>query len=251
MKKENLTILSKENVAPRVYKMILEGESVKSMLTPGQFVHLKVGTLKHPVLRRPISICNVENNKLTIIYRIEGQGTALLNEKNIGDTVDTLGPLGEGFPLQESGKALLIGGGVGIPPLLYLAKQLKAKGVKVQAVLGFRTAEDMFLTEEFKTYADVIVTTEDGSFGIKGFVTDALPQTAPYDVFYSCGPKVMLRAVELAAATAGYISLEERMGCGVGACLACVCDKKEPFTGKSYVKACQDGPVFQTGEVVL
>lgn len=251
MRKEHLTVISKENIAPRIYKMKLQGASVSTMLTPGQFVHLKTGGLKHPVLRRPISICDVNKDELTIIYRVEGEGTALLNEKTAGDTVDTLGPLGEGFPLAEEGTALLVGGGVGIPPLLYLAKQLHSKGVKVKTILGYRSADDMFLTEAFEAFGEVIVTTEDGSKGTKGFVTDALPQADPYDVFYSCGPKVMLRAVELAAKTSGFISLEERMGCGVGACLACVCDKKSPFTGKAYVKACQDGPVFQTGEVVL
>lgn len=251
MIKENLTVLSNENIAPRIYKMNLQGESVKTMLTPGQFVHLKVGNKKHPVLRRPISICNVEENVLTIIYRVEGQGTALLNEKRIGDEVDTLGPLGEGFPLQDKGTALLVGGGVGIPPLLYLAKKLRAKGVKVKTILGYRTSADIFLEKEFSELGEVIVTTEDGSRGVQGFVTDALPKAGDYQVFYSCGPKLMLRAVEIAAASPGYISLEERMGCGVGACLACVCDKKAPFEGKAYVKACQDGPVFQTGEVVL
>lgn len=251
MIKEELTILSKENIAPKIYKMQLQGESVNTMLTPGQFVHLKVGGRTHPVLRRPISICNVEGDVLTIIYRVEGQGTALLNEKRVGETVDTLGPLGEGFPLTTERTALLVGGGVGIPPLLYLAKKLHAAGIKVKAVLGYRRAEDIFLAEEFTQISDVTITTEDGSEGIQGFVTDALPHVGEYEVFYSCGPKVMLRAVELAAASPGYISLEERMGCGIGACLACVCDKKAPYSGKAYVKACQDGPVFQSGEVIL
>jgi dihydroorotate dehydrogenase electron transfer subunit len=251
MKKENLTVISQEKLAPRIYRMKLKGESVRSMLTPGQFVHLKLGG-RHPLLRRPISICDVEADQLSVIYRVEGQGTSMLADKKGGDTVDTLGPLGEGFPITPSDDtALLIGGGVGIPPLYYLAKQLYDKGKRVKIILGFRRQEEMFLTEAFSRYGEVFVTTEDGSYGTRGFVTDAIAAAGGFDVFYTCGPKAMLRAVEKAAGANGYISLEERMGCGVGACLACVCDLKETQADKSYVKACKDGPVFQAGEVVL
>ncbi|TVP86814.1 MAG: dihydroorotate dehydrogenase electron transfer subunit [Alkalicoccus sp.] len=250
MNKENLTVLSQEKLTSKIFKMKLQGDSVKTMLTPGQFVHLKVGE-RHPVLRRPISICSVKADILTIVYRIEGQGTKLLNQKAAGDTVDTLGPLGKGFPLTQESTALLVGGGVGIPPLLYLAEQLYRQGTKVKVILGYRKKEEIFLVEEFQKYGEVFITTEDGSYGRKGFVTDAIAEAGAYDVFYTCGPKPMLRAVETASTKKGYISLEERMGCGVGACLACVCDKQKPFEGKAYVKACRDGPVFEAGEVIV
>ncbi|MDG5788259.1 dihydroorotate dehydrogenase electron transfer subunit [Evansella sp. AB-P1] len=258
MKMENMTITAQTEVAPKIYRIVLNGPLARELRDPGQFVNIRVGTGIDPTLRRPISICDVdlENEELTMIYRQEGKGTKLLSEKLVGDEINILGPLGQGFPVEVAKKnstCVLIGGGVGIPPLYYLAKKLVATGANVITILGFRTEKDIFLEEEFNELGQVIVTTEDGSKGMKGYVTDALKSLTSYDVYYTCGPKPMLRAVEITAQSPGYISLEERMGCGVGACLACVCDLTKPNeeTGKGYAKICSDGPVFLAGEVIL
>ncbi|MCR6107141.1 dihydroorotate dehydrogenase electron transfer subunit [Salipaludibacillus agaradhaerens] len=255
---EDMSVIEQSLRAPGIYEMTLYGESVNMMTTPGQFLHIKVEEGISPLLRRPISICdvNLEKKELSIIYRVEGKGTTLLSRKKSGDMVNVLGPLGKGFPIhdEDEGKtALLIGGGVGIPPLYYLAKKLVEAGINVETVLGFRTAHDIFLEEEFALLGNLHISTEDGSKGTKGFVTTILEQSSfRYDTFYSCGPLPMLRAVEAATVTPGYVSLEERMGCGVGACLACVCDTIHAEEGsKDYRKVCSDGPVFRAGEVVL
>jgi len=255
---EELKVTGHEQLTNNVYQMKLSGESVSQMTVPGQFVHMKVASGIDPLLRRPISICDVdiEAKELTIIYRVEGKGTKVLSERKANDTVDVLGPLGHGFPtgqMNHGDVALLIGGGVGVPPLYYLAKKLVEKGVQLKVILGFRSEEDIFLEEEFKKLADVTITTEDGSRGLKGFVTDAMKQLDSYDTYFTCGPTPMLRAVQHTALSKGYVSLEERMGCGVGACLACVCDvaKEHIGEGKKYRKACSDGPVFRAGEVVI
>ncbi|UTR15161.1 dihydroorotate dehydrogenase electron transfer subunit [Salipaludibacillus sp. LMS25] len=255
---EDMSVIEQSLRAPGIYEMTLYGESVNRMTTPGQFLHIKIEEGISPLLRRPISICDVdvEKNELSIIYRVEGKGTALLSHKKSGDSVNVLGPLGKGFPIHEDDRgktALLIGGGVGIPPLYYLAKKLGEAGIKVETLLGFRTAHDIFLEEEFSFVSNLHISTEDGSKGTKGFVTTILEQSSfHYDTFYSCGPLPMLRAVEAVTVTDGYVSLEERMGCGVGACLACVCDTGHAKEGsKDYRKICSDGPVFKAGEVVL
>lgn len=255
---EDLKVTGHQQLTNNVYKMKLTGESVTEMTEPGQFVHMKVINGIDPLLRRPISICDVDlqTKELTIIYRVEGKGTKILSERNTNDTVDVLGPLGQGFPTNQLNRgdvALLVGGGVGVPPLYYLAKKLVEKGVQLKVILGFRTEEDIFLEEEFKKLADVTITTEDGSKGLQGFVTDAMKQLESYDTYFTCGPSPMLRAVQHTATSEGYVSLEERMGCGVGACLACVCDVAQDHIGegKKYRKACSDGPVFRAGEVLI
>ncbi|WP_280769054.1 dihydroorotate dehydrogenase electron transfer subunit [Salipaludibacillus daqingensis] len=256
---ENLTVTAQEQLTSNVFKMKLTGDSVAEMTDPGQFVHMKVSNGIDPLLRRPISICDVDLNakELTIIYRVEGKGTKILSERNDKETINVLGPLGNGFPtdhLHEGDVALLVGGGVGVPPLYYLAKKLVEKGVRLKVILGFRTANDVFLEEEFNEIADVTVTTEDGSKGIKGYVTDAIMQIEEvYQSYFTCGPTPMLRAVQQTAKSDGFVSLEERMGCGVGACLACVCDVAEEYIadGRKYRKACSDGPVFRAGEVLI
>ncbi|MDQ0253790.1 dihydroorotate dehydrogenase electron transfer subunit [Evansella vedderi] len=255
---DNMTIKNQEEIAPKIYRIEVTGPLTQQMKNPGQFVNLRVSKGIDPTLRRPISICDVDVEKetLTMIYRVEGKGTKLLAEKVVGDEVNILGPLGQGFPVEAAKPndvCVLIGGGVGIPPLYYLGKQLVAAGAKVITILGFRTDKDIFLEEEFQELGELIITTEDGSKGVKGFVTDALKELKAYDLYYTCGPKPMLKAVEQTASTHGFISLEERMGCGVGACLACVCDLKErdKTTGKAYAKICSDGPVFLSGEVIL
>ncbi|WP_416151017.1 dihydroorotate dehydrogenase electron transfer subunit [Salipaludibacillus sp. HK11] len=257
---EELKITDHRQLSKGIYQMKLSGESVTEMTIPGQFVHLKVATGIEPLLRRPISICDVDlpAKELTIIYRVEGKGTKVLSERNVNETINVLGPLGHGFPMEElveGDTALLVGGGVGVPPLYYLAKQLVKKGILLKVILGFRSAEDIFLEEEFKKIADVMISTEDGSKGTEGFVTDAMTQLqAPYKRYFTCGPTPMLRAVQNAANSEGFVSLEERMGCGIGACLACVCDVAEGYKGedsRNYRKACSDGPVFRAGEVMI
>lgn len=258
IQKELMTVTNQAEIAHNIYEMTLRGTLVDQMNEPGQFVHLKAGDEMIPLLRRPISIARIEQAKqeFTMIYRAEGAGTNALAKKRTGDFVDVLGPLGRGFPVEEAQPgqtALLIGGGIGVPPLYELSRRLNANGVKTIHVLGFQNKEAAFYTEQFLSLGDTYVSTVDGSLGEQGFVTDVVNNHGlKADIFYSCGPTVMLKAVEqLHAAPHGYISLEERMGCGIGACFACVCHPKEDESGTAYLKVCSDGPVFSAGEVAL
>lgn len=258
MLKDNLTIVHQEKIADQIFEVVIEGELVSNMTTPGQFVHVKIDRGIDPLLRRPISICNVDLNKkqLTMLYRAGGKGTSLLSQRVKGELVDVMGPLGTGFPVEEAKEgevALLVGGGIGVPPLYYLSQQLKARGVKVVHVLGFASAKDVFYEEKFAQLGDTYVATVDGTYGSKGFVTDVIEQEGiDFDVLYSCGPNPMLKALEVRFYDRrAYLSLEERMGCGIGACLACVCHLQDDPTGTSYKKICTDGPVFPIGEVIL
>ncbi|MBP1930687.1 dihydroorotate dehydrogenase electron transfer subunit [Ammoniphilus resinae] len=263
MDKGHLKVLENEPVADRVFRIRLQGDLVQQMENPGQFVHVKCGPGIDPLLRRPISISdvNLEEGILDMIYRAEGSGTKILSEAVPGALVDVLGPLGQGFPVEgrkTGDHAVLVGGGVGVPPLLYLAKQLVDKGVKVTSVIGFGTANQVFLEKELGQYGKVHVATIDGSKGIQGVVTDILNEQfglspSEWDVLYSCGPLPMLKALQVKFQETdkeAYLSLEQRMGCGVGACLACVCSAAEG-SEKSYYKICSDGPVFPLREVVL
>nr|WP_246010282.1 dihydroorotate dehydrogenase electron transfer subunit [Bacillus yapensis] len=254
---ENCTIVSQKEIAANIYELILRGELSAEMKEPGQFVHVKVADGHDPLLRRPISIANINHEKkeFTLIYRQEGRGTTLLSTKKESETVDILGPLGHGFPIEETEPgetALLVGGGIGVPPLYELSQQLVSRGVKVIHVLGFQTKEAVFYEDKFMELGQTFVTTVDGTYGTKGFVTDVMKDLS-FDTIYSCGPKAMLKAVEAnyAADKKVYLSLEERMGCGIGACFACVCHTADDPTGFSYKKVCTDGPVFRAGEVVL
>ncbi|MCF6094766.1 dihydroorotate dehydrogenase electron transfer subunit [Microaerobacter geothermalis] len=252
-----LTIVHKEEIAEGIIRVELVGELVKEMDEPGQFIHIRPGMGIDPFLRRPISICdvNLEENKLTIIFRVEGKGTQLLAETPVGTEVDVLGPLGQGFPIhhrQSGDHALLVGGGVGVPPLLYLAKKLVRQGVKVTSIIGFGEKNQVFLEDELAFLGTVYVTTIDGSYGYQGLVTDLFPQVKKWNVLYSCGPIPMLKAIQhlfKEEEKEGYLSLEQRMGCGVGACLACVCQVNS--SEKKYKKICSDGPVFALEEVAL
>lgn len=237
---------------------MLQGTLVQQMNEPGQFVHIKVAEGIAPLLRRPISICNVdqEKNEFTMLYRAEGQGTKTLATRKQGEMVDVLGPLGHGFPVEEAETgqtALLVGGGIGVPPLYELSQRLVAKGVRVIHILGFQTKDVVFYEEKFAELGDTYVATVDGTHGTKGFVTDVIDNYGiDFDILYSCGPLAMLRALEgRYKEKKAYISLEERMGCGIGACFACVCHLQEDPSGHSYKKVCSDGPVFPIGEVVL
>lgn len=258
MQKQNMIVVNQKEIAKNIYELVLQGTLVQQMNEPGQFVHIKVAEGIAPLLRRPISICNVdqEKNEFTMLYRAEGQGTKTLATRKQGEMVDVLGPLGHGFPVEEAEAgqtALLVGGGIGVPPLYELSQRLVAKGVRVIHILGFQTKDVVFYEEKFAELGDTYVATVDGTHGTKGFVTDVIDHYGiDFDILYSCGPLAMLRALEgRYKEKKAYISLEERMGCGIGACFACVCHLQEDPSGHSYKKVCSDGPVFPIEEVVL
>ena len=252
MKKlHDLVILENVLIAKETYKMSLKAETMDFVeLAPGNFINIKIDKGGAPLLRRPISIFDADEEQkvLKIIYKDLGYGTHLMTKLLPGDILNVLGPLGTGFPIENTpDAALLVGGGVGIPPLYELGKRLRDKGTKVTSVLGFRDAQSMFCLEEFRTLGDVYVSTEDGSFGQKGFVTDAITSHEPdFDTIYACGPKVMLKALDDAykGKKEGYLSFEERMACGIGACYACMIDTKDGLK-----RVCKDGPVFKLGEM--
>ncbi|MCM3726011.1 dihydroorotate dehydrogenase electron transfer subunit [Neobacillus cucumis] len=256
IQKELCKVLSQKEIASDIFELTIHGDLVSKINAPGQFVHLKVSNGLDPLLRRPISISSydTEQNSLTMIYRKEGKGTSMLAELRPGMHVDILGPLGNGFPVEEvstGDTALLVGGGIGVPPLYELSNQLVAKGVKVIHVLGFQTVSAVFYEEEFLKNGETYVATVDGSYGRRGFVTDVMKELQ-FDCIYTCGPTPMLRAIEQNYQDKKvFLSLEERMGCGIGACFACVCKKKDDPTGVSYKKVCSDGPVFRAGEVLI
>lgn len=235
-------ILSNEKIALNVYKMILCGDT-SAITASGQFVNLK---LDGKFLRRPISICDYDDKTITIIYKVVGTGTEQMCEMSAGEKIDILVGLGNGYNLDKSGdRPLLLGGGVGVPPMYNLCKKLIEQGKKVSVVLGFNTKEEVFLEEDFNALgADVTVTTADGSYGIKGFVTDAMKEI-DYTYFFTCGPMPMFKAIEATAVTSGQYSFEERMGCGFGACMGCSCKTK--YGNK---RICKDGPVLEREEII-
>lgn len=256
IRNERMTVVHQAKIAHNIFELTLQGELVQDM-APGQFVHVRVGESFEPLLRRPISIANINQdmNEFTMIYRAEGRGTELLSKKQVGDTADVLGPIGNGFPVDAVapvGTALLVGGGIGVPPLYELAKQLNARGVRTIHVLGFQSENVTFYEEQFSALGETYYVTADGTKGTKGFVTNLLDELKPeFDVFYSCGPLPMLKALEAQfPEKPGYLSFEERMACGIGACFACVCNTTEAVE-KDYVKVCSDGPVFPKGVVAL
>ena len=240
MKQSIFTIKSNTALTKDVMKMVLEGDT-SAITASGQFVNI---ALEGKFLRRPISVCDYDNSTLTIIYKVVGKGTAQMKEMAAGQQLDILTGLGNGYDLSCAGDSpVLLGGGVGVPPMYHLAKKLVAMGKSVSVILGFNTASEIFYEEEFKALGcSVTVTTVDGSYGVKGFVTDALPER--YSHFYTCGPEPMLKAVYRATATSGQMSFEERMGCGFGACMGCSC---KTLTG--YKRICKDGPVMRKEEI--
>jgi len=240
MKQSVFEIISNEKIAADVFRMRLSGD-ISAIERSGQFVNILIDGL---YLRRPISVCDAENGVLTLIYKTVGKGTFKLSNMQAG-SLDLLTGLGNGYDTSLSGnKPLLIGGGVGVPPLYMLCKTLVGEDKKVKVVLGFNTSADVFYEDEFRNLgAEVTVATADGSYGIKGFVTDALPDD--YSYFYTCGPEPMLKAVYAAAETSGQFSFEERMGCGFGACMGCSC---RTVTG--YKRICKDGPVLLKEEIL-
>ena len=250
---EIVSIISQEKIAEGIYDMWLRTEEIAAHAKAGQFVsvYCNDGT---KLLPRPISICeiNKEEKALRLVYRVAGGGTAEFSQMKAGETLRILGPLGNGFPLGEK-SAFLIGGGIGIPPMLELAKELNCEK---QIVVGYRN-DELFLADELKQYGEVIVATEDGSVGTKGNVLDAIRENGlKADVIYACGPTPMLRALKQYAAENDiecWISMEERMACGIGACLACVCKSKEKdhHTNVNNKRICKEGPVFRAEEIEL
>ena len=241
MKQSDFTILSNTRLTQSVCQMVLQGDT-SAITAPGQFVNLR---LTGKFLRRPISVCDCAGDTLTLVYKIVGHGTEQLSQMTHG-RLDLLTGLGNGYTLDGCGqKPVLIGGGVGVPPMYYLAKQLLARGVTPQVILGFNTASEIFYDGEFRALGcPVTVTTVDGSRGLRGFVTDAL-SAMDYTYFYACGPEPMLKAVFRASKTSGQMSFEERMGCGFGACMGCSC---KTVTG--YKRICKDGPVLKKEEIL-
>ena len=240
MKDIKFRILSNKEIAKNTYEMVLLGDCTD--IKCGQFVNIKLDGF---YLRRPISVCCVEGNELTLIYKVVGKGTEAMAKMGKDTELIVLTGLGNGYDTSKSGDTpLLIGGGVGVPPLYMLAKKLIAEGKKVSVILGFNTASEVFYEEEFKKLgATVYVTTVDGSKGIKGFVTNAMDK--PYSYIYTCGPEPMLKAVFAESKTSGQYSFEERMGCGFGACMGCSC---KTVTG--YKRICKEGPVLLKEEIL-
>ncbi len=242
MKREIFKVVSNEKIAKDVMLMRLEGNT-DGITNCGQFVNIKIDGL---YLRRPISVCDYNNGELTLIYKVVGEGTKVMADYKNGVELDILTGLGNGYDLEKSGDTpLLLGGGVGVPPMYNLCKKLIEQGKKPTVILGFNKKEEIFFEKEFEALgAKVIVTTVDGSHGVKGFVTDAC-ENLDYSYFYTCGPEPMLKAVCTTLSTSGQVSFEERMGCGFGACMGCSCKTK--YGNK---RICKDGPVLCKEEII-
>ena len=242
MKQQFFKITKNIKIAKDVMLMELSGDT-SDLSTPGQFVNIKI---EGQFLRRPISVCDYTKDTLTLIYKIVGVGTEKMSLYEVGTSLDILTGLGNGFDVSKSGNApLLIGGGVGVPPMYNLCKELLALGKTPTVILGFNSANDVFFEDEFKALgAKVIVTTADGTYGMRGFVTDAM-KSLDYSYFYTCGPEPMFKAIEKIAKTSGQYSFEERMGCGFGACMGCSCKTK--YGNK---RICKDGPVLLREEII-
>ena len=241
MKQSIFEVLSNEALTDNVFQMILAGDT-SHITNCGQFVNIQLDGM---FLRRPISVCDYDENTLTIIYKVVGKGTEAMSAMKAGTRLDLLTGLGNGYDLTLAGdRPVLLGGGVGVPPMYNLAKKLRQAGKTVSVILGFNTAAVICYEEAFRALGcQVTVTTVDGSYGVKGFVTDALPEN--YTYFYTCGPEPMLKAVYRATNTSGQMSFEERMGCGFGACMGCSC---KTITG--YKRICKDGPVMKKEEIL-
>jgi len=241
MKDLIFTIETNKKIAKNTYEMVLLGDTTD--IKCGQFVNIKLDGF---YLRRPISVCDVEGDRLTIIYKVVGAGTEAMAEMGKGTQLLTLTGLGNGYNTEKSGdKPLLVGGGAGVPPMYKLCRELVAQGKKPSVILGFNSAEEVFYEDKFKALgATVIVATADGSYGVKGFVTDAFDMV-DYTYFYTCGPEPMLKAVYNKSTTSGQFSFEERMGCGFGACMGCSCKTKY-----GTKRLCKDGPVLEKEEII-
>lgn len=283
-----LQIKSNDLIADKIYKLVLAGDYDLDNYLPGKFLHIKCSDSSVPLLRRPMSVCNIDDagKEMVVLYRADGKGTKILAARKPGDLLDTLAPLGVAFPTEDvkaGDKILLIGGGIGVPPLYYLGRKLKQRGAVIKSILGFNSGKDIFYEKEFTELGETLITTIDGTHGHKGLVTDLMDNS--YNFLYTCGPTPMLKAVqkiylsnasgsekvhlqglrssdkaELTERNAAdgtsrlrskaYMSLEERMGCGIGACLACVCKSTDP-NSTSYNRVCTEGPVFAIDAIKL
>lgn len=243
MKQSIFTVKSNVCIAKAVYEMVLVGDT-SDITASGQFLNIKLDGF---YLRRPISICDWDDETVTIIYKVVGKGTEYMATLGEGAELDILTGLGNGYNLEKSGDApLLVGGGAGVPPLYNLAKKLIAQGKTVKVILGFNTADEVFYEDKFSALgAETFVTTADGSHGIKGFVTNALDAAGNVTYTYACGPEPMLKALYNATGVSGQYSFEERMGCGFGACMGCSCKTK--YGNK---RICKDGPVLEKEEII-
>lgn len=254
--REEALVLEQEMLQEGIYSIIIDTKDIAKASVPGQFVSVysKDGS---KLLPRPISICDTDGSKLRLVYRVVGFGTNEFSKLKKGDTVTIMGPLGNGFPIKEK-NAVLVAGGIGIPPMLKLAKTIKEqyKDISVTTVLGYRD-KNTFLDKEFEKYGEVVITTDDGSLGIHGNVIDAMKdKNIVPEVLYACGPTPMLRGIKAYSIEKdfeAYISLEEKMACGIGACLACVCQTKEKdeHSNVNNTRICKDGPVFNAREVEI
>lgn len=242
-KRDKYKIKSNKKIAKNVYEMVLEGDTTY-IVRPGQFINIE---LDGCYLRRPISVCDYDDKTITIIYKVVGNGTEKMATFEEGQILDILTGLGNGFEVKRSGeKPLLIGGGVGTPPMYNLCKKLVEQGKNPVVVLGFGNVDDVFYEEKFKEMgAEVYISTVDGSYGTKGFVTDIVKDLKDYTYYYTCGPKNMLKAVYDTATTDGELSFEEKMGCGFGACMGCTCE-----TTKGNKRICKEGPVLKKEEII-
>lgn len=243
MKITNIT-----NIADDVYEMILEGDGAKYITAPGQFINIKINDSLQPYLRRPMSISDYTKDTITIVFKVVGEGSQLLKDKEVGSTLDCLIGLGNGFTVKKTKKALLIGGGLGTPPLYNVGKKLVEAGVEVTTVLGFGSSQDIFYKDKFKEFSTVFIATMDGSVGTKGTVVDVIKQqNIQFDEYYTCGPEPMLDALVMAFPTNGQLSFEARMGCGFGACMGCSCKVKTA----PYKRICVEGPILLAEEVIV
>ena len=253
---EQMELLEQVEIAPNIFSMILKGQMVAQMRA-GQFLHIRVPD-DSKLLRRPISIAEIDRDNLTcrIIYRIEGGGTAIFSQLPVGYFLDVMGPQGNGFdlsPVKRGDQALIIGGGIGVPPLLEVAKELHTKGAQVTAVLGFADKSAVILEEEIKKYAEIIVTTDNGSYGHQGYVSAVVDELSQdYAAVYSCGAPAMLQYVDRKFQNHphAYLSMESRMACGMGACYACVVHLAGQDDSVNK-RVCEDGPVFETGTIIV
>ncbi len=246
MIKDFFPIIQNKLIQKDIYEMIIHAPKIAKDAKCGQFIHISLGD-QSMLLRRPISISQIIDDKIVICYRINGNGTKLLSEKKINEELDIIGPLGNSFPLVNNKKVLLIGGGIGVPPLLELAKKLSKDNI-LNILLAFKNKDCIIYLEQFKKYGNVILTLDSGEMGFKGNAIDYLnTNQLDFDVLYSCGPSILLQKLDekYYKQKEGYLSFEERMACGIGACYGCVCHTKD-----NYKRVCKDGPIFKLGEMV-
>lgn len=242
-------LVQKGEISKDIFSFWLENKELAAITRAGQFAHVAV---PGKTLRRPISVCDVNESSIRLVFQVKGDGTKILSQAPLGSTINVLAPLGNGFNIQPDKSYAFVGGGIGVPPMLYASKQ--TNGDKI-AILGFRNKSAVILEEDFKhAHNNVIVTTDDGSYGKKGFVTDSLEEVIDkVDVVCACGPMVMLKGVAQIAKQHNkpcFVSLEERMGCGIGACLVCACKTKKENGEETYSHVCKNGPVYNAEEVV-